>query len=277
MNFGRMQKIKFGTLDGTYSTVTNREYRDSQLTLTDYESELATAYFGKENINSGNVKSDRIGAAKGFRLFPDGETVTLNLVFPKPGKNELRLYISKSAGFMPDAGNIWFLFLKHGEIWIGSMAESSWRSESSNLKLDESDEFYQEAVNDSDSIRITQLKARDIYRRDRSIAVKRMELSGFTCEFNSRHRLFTSRFSKKPYLEVHHLVPLGLQNDFLKPLDTLHNLFCLCPYCHRAVHNASEPVARKILEHLASKSAVLNDLSLTLPELFGLYAVEKID
>jgi len=272
-----MQKIKFGTLKGTYSTVTNREYVDSQLTLTDYESELAVSYFGKENINIGNVKSDRIGSAKGFRLFPDGETVTLNLVFPKHGKNELRLYISKSAGFMPDAGSIWFMFLKHDEIWIGSMDESSWRSESSNLKLDESDEFYQEAVNDSDSIRITQLKARDIYRRDRSIAVERMALSGFMCDIDNEHQLFTSRFSKKPYIEVHHLVPLSLQRDFIRPLDTIHNLFCLCPYCHRAVHNADEPVARKILEHLASKSSVLNDFSLTVPDLFGLYAVEEID
>lgn len=277
MNFGRMQKIKFGTLEGTYSTVTNREYVDSQLTLTDYESELATSYFSKENINPGNVKSDRIGAAKCFRLFPGGETVTLNLVFPKPGKNELRLYISKSAGFMPDAGSIWFMFLKHDEIWIGSMDESSWRSESSNLKLDESDEFYQEAVNDSDSIRITQLKARDIYRRDRSIAVERMELSGFMCDIDNKHQLFTSRFSKNPYIEVHHLVPLSLQRDFIRPLDTIHNLFCLCPYCHRAVHNANEPMAREILEHLASQSSVLNDFSLTVPELFGLYAVEEID
>ncbi|MEI7455270.1 MAG: HNH endonuclease [Nitrosomonadales bacterium] len=277
MNFGRMQKIKFGTLKGTYSSVTDREYRDSQLTLTDYEAELAVSYFGKNNINDGNVKSDPIGAAKNFRLFPGGETVTLNLVFPKPKKNELRLYISKGAGFMPEAGSIWFMFLENSELWIGAMNESSWRSGSSNFKLDESDEYYQEAINDSDSIRITQLKARDIYRRDRNLALERMELSGFRCEFNNKHQLFISRFSKKPYLEAHHLIPLGLQSDFIKPLDTIHNLFCLCPYCHRAVHNAKEPIARKILEHLAAKNRVLDDFSLTVPELFGLYAVEKID
>jgi len=272
-----MQKMKFGTLEGTYSTVTTTEYKDSQLTLTDYEYELAVSYFDKKTINPGNVKSDPIGAAKSFRLFPDGDIVTLNLVFPKAKKNELRLYISNSAGFKPDAGSIWFMFLKNNEIWIGSMDESSWRSGSSNFKLDESDEYYQEAINDSDSIRITQLKARDIYRRDRNLALERMELSGFRCEFNNKHQLFTSRFSKKPYLEAHHLIPLGLQSDFIKPLDTIHNLFCLCPYCHRAVHNAKEPVARRILEHLAAKSSVLDDFLLTVPDLFGLYAVEKID
>lgn len=277
MNFRRMQQIKFGTLEGTYSTVTDREYVDSQLTLTDYESELTISYFGKENINDGNVKSDRIGAVKRFKLFPHGEIVKLNLVFPKPVKNELRLYISKSAGFMPEAGSIWFMFLKHDEIWIGSIDESSWKSESSTLKLDASDEFYQEAVNDIDVVRISQLAARDIYQRNRSIAVQRMELSGFMCDFDNRHQLFTSRFSKKPYIEVHHLVPLSLQSDFLKPLDTIHNLFCLCPYCHRAVHNANEPLAREILGHLASKRRVLNDFSLTVPDLFGLYAVEEID
>lgn len=104
-----------------------------------------------------------------------------------------------------------------------------------------------------------------------------MTLSGYTYEFDSTHNLFVSRFSKKPYLEVHHLVPLGLQKDYLKPLDTIHNVFCLCPTCHRAVHHADEPFARKILSSLATKSPVLEDFSLTVPDLFGLYAVEEID
>jgi hypothetical protein len=277
MKFGRIQKTMFGTDAGTYSVVTDRENYDSQITLTDYETEMVINHFGKGNLHIGNVKSSNGDAAKTFCLFPTGKPVTLNIVFPKPEKTELRLYISSTAGFKPDSGDIWFMFIGDDQIWIGSMKEATWRLASSDLKQDESDEIYQNEVNDSDEIRIVKLKERDAYARDRNIAIQRMIHSGYTCEFDITHNLFVSRFSKKPYLEVHHLVPLGLQKDYKKPLDTLHNVFCLCPTCHRAVHHAEEPFARKILSTLAIKSSVLDEFSLTIPDLFGLYAVEEID
>lgn len=277
MQFGRRQEIKFGTLQGTYSIVTDTENKDSQITLTDYETEMVISHYGIENIHKGNVKSNIELSKKPFRLYPGGETVSLNIVFPKPEKTELRLYIAKGAGFFPSGGDVWFLFVKGKQLWIGSMNESAWRSDSSELKLDECDEFYQSAVNDSDKIRVAKLKERDIFSRDRNIAIQRMEQVNFKCEYDSEHGLFVSRFSKMPYLEVHHLIPLGLQKNFTKPLDTIHNVFCLCPYCHRAVHNADEPLARKILGSLAEKSPVLDNFSLTMPDLFGLYAVEEID
>jgi hypothetical protein len=122
------------------------------------------------------VQSNKPLSSKPFRLFPSGDTIILNIVYPKPEKTELRLYISSSAGFKPEGGEIWFMFLKDGDIWIGSMAESAWRSESSELKQDESDEIYQSSVNNTDIVRIAKLKARDMYLRDRNIALKRMEL-----------------------------------------------------------------------------------------------------
>lgn len=277
MKFGSIQKKKFGTDIGAYSIVTDREYYDGQITFTDFESEMVVSHFGKENLQVGNVRSNSDLSSKEFRLFPGGETIHLNIVYPKPEKTELRLYISAKAGFKPDGGKIWFMFVKGGDIWIGAMAESEWRSESSELKEDESDEIYQSFVNDTDTVRISKLKERDIYARDRNIAIKRMELSGFTCEFDSSHKLFVSRFTKKPYLEAHHLVPIGLQGDFKKPLDIVHNVFCLCPFCHRAVHHADETFARSILSKLASKRPILKEYALSVPELLSLYAVEEID
>jgi 5-methylcytosine-specific restriction enzyme A len=70
---------------------------------------------------------------------------------------------------------------------------------------------------------------------------------------------------------------MGLQQEFSKPLDTINNVFCLCPYCHRAVHHAEEPFARKIIGDLAQKRTVLSDFDLSIPDLFSLYAVEEID
>jgi 5-methylcytosine-specific restriction enzyme A len=277
MKFGTIQKIKFETIDGAYSRVTDRENFDSQITLTDYEAHLVVSHFGKPNIYIGNVGSSGGRSAKQFRLFPDGQVIDLNIIYPKPNKSELRLYISSRAGFKPDAGYIWFIFKKDDDLWIGAMSEISWRNSSSEAKQDESDDDYQQTVNESDNIRITKLKERDIYARDRNVALERLKLSGFTCEYDSTHNLFISRFTRKSYLEVHHLIPMGLQGEFSKSLDTMSNVFCLCPYCHRAVHHAEEPLAREILNKLADKRPVLDEFSLSIPELFSLYAVEEID
>ena len=277
MKFGVVQIKKFETAFGAYSVVTPRENYDSQITLTDYEVELAVDHFGTENLHVGNVRSNMELSAKEFRLYPYGEKITLNIVYPKLAKTELRLYISSTAGFKPDGGYIWFMFLKAGEIWIGTMTESAWRDESSTFKWDESDEIYQSCVNDTNKVRIAKLKARDIFGRDRKIALSRMKLSEYKCEFDPSHNLFVSRFSKKPYLESHHLVPIGLQSEFNKSLDTVHNIFCLCPFCHRAVHHAVSSFARTILGKLSSQRAVLDEYDLSIPELYTLYAVEEID
>jgi predicted HNH restriction endonuclease len=34
---------------------------------------------------------------------------------------------------------------------------------------------------------------------------------------------------------------IGAMSEFSKSLDTMSNVFCLCPYCHRAVYHAEEP------------------------------------
>jgi hypothetical protein len=70
---------------------------------------------------------------------------------------------------------------------------------------------------------------------------------------------------------------IGAMSEFSKSLDTMSNVFCLFPYCHRAVHHAEEPWAREILNKLADKRPVLDEFSLSIPELFSLYAVEEID
>lgn len=277
MKFGKVQIRKFGTNKGAYSVVTDRENYDSQITFTDYEAELVISHFGKSQLHVGNVKTNKLLSSKTFKLYPSGKEIELNVIYPKPEKTELRLYISARAGFKPKGGDVWFIFLKDGDIWIGALSESNWREEASEFIRDDGDDAYQNIVNDTNTIRIATLKSRDIYARDRKVALERMNLSGFSCEYNPKHKLFISRFTEKPYLEAHHLIPMGLQKDFKKSLDTVHNVFCLCPYCHRAVHQATEPLAKKILGALAEKRPVLNDFSLSVNDLFGLYAVETID
>jgi len=277
MKFGRLQRDSFRTDQGAYSIVTLREHIDSQITLTDYEADLVVSFFGPENLHIGNVQTDRIRAAKTFKLYPSGKEIKLNIVYPKPEKTELRLYLSERAGFKPVGGHIWFLFIREGGIWIGEMDEAVWRKQADKIKMDESDDLYQEVVNEeTDPIKIATLKERDMFQRDRNIALQRLKLSNYQCEYDSKHHLFLSRFTRTPYLEVHHLIPLGMQREFTDSLDNIHNVFCLCPTCHRAVHHATESHAQQILSSLAQKRPVLPRFSISLSDLYSLYAVETI-
>lgn len=277
MKFGKSQESKFESSNGTYSIVTDREYFDSQITATDEETNLLINFFGRENIHVGNVRSDPDRAKQSFRLYPHGDVIELNLVFPKPRKSELRLYISTKAGFKPRPEYVWFIFVKDAEIWIGTMDEQSWRSENRLLLYDEADAQYQDSIDEHSQIRITSLAARDIYLRDRGIALRRLELSGYSCEYDAGHSLFISRATGKPYLEAHHLIPMSLQNTSDISLDNIHNIFCLCPSCHRAIHHAEKITTKNIVETLIHKRPeVLNILNNSASDIYNMYAVEDI-
>ncbi len=182
MQFGKSQHIKFDSENGTYSVVTPRENYDSQITATDEEAKLLLSFFGKENIPIGNVKSNPKKAKQAFYLYPEGNEISLNLVYPKPEKPELRLYLSARAGFKPDSDDIWFIFQQDNKLWIGAMSETLWRSQNQVLVYDESEGNYQDSLQELDEIKFNNLKSRDAYSRDRKKAIKRMELAGYQCE-----------------------------------------------------------------------------------------------
>lgn len=277
MKFGVSQKFKFKSELGTYSIVTEREYYDSQITATDYETDLLIQHFGLENIHVGNVASNKITANKRFKKFPTGEDVFLNLVFPKPEKSELRLYLSSKAGFKPTPLSVWFIYLFEENIWIGSMEETQWRNENSLLLYDEDEHKYQDSIEELDEIKSTKLKARDVFTRDSKLALQRLIKTDFKCEFDRKHDLFISRHTKRPYLEAHHLLPMALQKTTTKKIDTLDNIFCLCPNCHRAIHHSESPLAREIIDTLVeNRPSVLNILNINNSDIHGYYALEEI-
>jgi 5-methylcytosine-specific restriction protein A len=276
MRFGIVQKEKFAALDGAYSLVTQTEYKDSQITATDAEAEILVAAFGKENIHVGNVHSGRDAARKEFLLYPNGTKISLNLVYPKPHRTELRLYISKSAGYKPKPGDVWFLFIKAHHVWIGAMPEGEWRKENSTYK---DDVMLDEAslLGNVDMPSLKTSRQTLMYSRDAKIAKRRMELSRYKCEFDTSHNLFISRYSGVPFLESHHLVPMSFQAHFpKKKLDVINNVFCLCPNCHRAIHHANECFAREILNRLSGKRDILSTYEMAISDLYRLYSVEEI-
>jgi len=264
MEFSFLQRATLNAVKGSYSPVTDREIYDSQITATDSEAELLVDYYQRcgEGIYVGNVNSNKEAARKQFRLFPTGNRINLNLVYPKPNKPELRLYLSSRAGFMPNKGDVWFLFESKidGELWIGALPEQQWRSYNEDALISQS---------------TVQKKAKA--PRDISLVKKRMELSRFSCEYSEAHKLFISKATGCRYVEVHHVIPLDFQESFAnKKLDHINNLYSLCPYCHSAVHHAEGRIARKLLSKMYDERSIGFHYGISKLQLFQLYAVEEI-
>lgn len=276
MKFGANQKLRFGAVEGSYSIVTDREFFDQQITATDAESALLNLVFGS-SIFKGNVKDGGAEAKKEFKLYPSGESILLSLVYPKPLKTELRLYLSSRAGFKPNAGEIWFLFLKDDAIWIGSQSEGVWRGNSKILVYDESEGDYQDSIQELDEIKTSRIVQRDVYRRDRRKALERLKLAEYQCENNCSRDLFISRSTQTPYLEAHHLIPMALQKNTKTPLDTLSNIYCLCPHCHREIHHGQQNTVKTTINNLVyTRPKVLEILDNQIDDIYGFYAVEDI-
>ncbi|MGQ5718434.1 hypothetical protein [Pseudochrobactrum asaccharolyticum] len=124
--FNEVHLNHFNAQEGAYSVVTERESKiDSQITITGKEKTIALEHFGEENIHKGPAKNNKKLANKEFNLFPSGEVISLNIVFPKPKKKEVRIYLNKEK-FKPKTNDIWFIFKRENKIWIGSYNQNQW-------------------------------------------------------------------------------------------------------------------------------------------------------
>jgi hypothetical protein len=129
MEFQSKHKSFFNCEKGAFSIVTARETKDSQITANKEEKEIILNYFGEENIWHGNMTTNPEKSLKEFLLYPGLEPISLNLVFPKPEKSELRLYLSSKNNFKPKGGDIWFVFVnKSDNLVIGSMDKVEWNN-----------------------------------------------------------------------------------------------------------------------------------------------------
>lgn len=127
MEFQGIHNSFFNTVSGAFSDVTDRENFDSQITVTKEEKKIILDYFGKTTILQGSKTSNPKKASKEFLLYPEMTLVKLNLIFPKPNKTELRLYLSSDHGFKPKGGDIWFIYInKEEKLVIGSMPKTEW-------------------------------------------------------------------------------------------------------------------------------------------------------
>lgn len=271
----------FDCSSGAFSTVTDRESRvDSQITVTGPELEIMNRQFSV--IETGNVKdifASGRNPEKEFRLYPTGKVVSLNLVKPKPEKNETRLYLRTDV-FRPETDMIWFVFLRKSEIWIGAMSESAFSSAQQGKSytgtkpalIDPDDLSFQDSLHYSLTDEVYQTIIQRI-KRDPNIAKQALEESGYACEVTPALSTFISKSTNRPYLEVHHLVPISLQPEFELKLDTKENLAVLNPLTHRSLHHGKiEDIATHISGMAKRRMAFLEKLKLSTDDLMEMYA-----
>jgi predicted HNH restriction endonuclease len=277
MKFGPLQNTFFNADEGAYSIVTNRERDDGQITVTaaDGEAGVVLAALGAANL-------PRM-AADGLRqklrvIHRDGREMpaSLTINYPKATGDELRIYRSAKDGFDFEAGDVWYVFRRGFDLVVGCMRESDWRTIGTS---DSSDDSFQMSVDSTDSTPppgYVEFAGRKI-ARDPSISRKALIRSGFVCEYTGQATPFISKRTGKPYVEAHHLIPLGLQPRFNFSLDRMENIVALNPLWHRAIHHAEIGTVRHILSDLARKRAeFLGESGVGVEELIALYGCEQI-
>ena len=94
------------------------------------------------------------------------------------------------------------------------------------------------------------------YKTDPKIAKTVIANRSFKCEYGAikgeEHNTFTNKRGEK-YQEGHHLIPIKAQKDFKINIDRPENIICLCPICHRAIHNACKEEKLEILSKIYSE------------------------
>jgi 5-methylcytosine-specific restriction enzyme A len=75
------------------------------------------------------------------------------------------------------------------------------------------------------------------YERNVDVAAFALKKADFKCEIDAMHETFVSRARNQPYVEAHHLVPMGEQGSYHCSLDIPANVISLCVNCHKLLHH----------------------------------------
>jgi 5-methylcytosine-specific restriction protein A len=280
MKFGPLQLAWFGAEDGASSVVTETEARDPQITLDQYEKEVVAPVYSDSSIFRGSRSSGGNAALHIFYDHFSGTPLSIPFVYPKQRGNELRLYNSGQSGFTPRAGDVWFIYRKKGQLFVGSMLESEWRTLGTT---DPDDGDYQLAIQRGvESPVVIQVPNRSAtlvksYPRNPAVARAAISRAEYCCEYKPRTSLFLSRFSKQCYVEAHHLVPLSATENIGCDLDVEDNIVALAPHWHRAIHHATPDLASAIINTLGHKRRqFLSSLGIGTKDLLEIYGCVEI-
>lgn len=124
----------------------------------------------------------------------------------------------------------------------------------------ENEDLYEEAVEKAEvikeikgpQVKIAQREtgAGKRFARNPSVAKTAINKANYSCEFDSTHTSFNSKYTNKMYVEAHHLIPVNFEDNFEYSLDIGSNIVSLCPNCHRKIHNAISEERNIMIEKL---------------------------
>lgn len=136
-------------------------------------------------------------------------------------------------------------------------------------------------VNLEEKIDDTDVNSIDKYNKVSTVLKKLAKTnSNYKCELEDFYgcQYFTSKESHKNYVEVHHLIPRAVGNDFENSIEVVENYVALCPHCHRLVH-LGEDIERKPALHnlyIKRKDALIKKgLDITEKQLREYYLIDK--
>ena len=124
------------------------------------------------------------------------------------------------------------------------------------------------------------VNGRTRYKRDPNVAATALTNANFKCELDANHATFISNSRDLPYVEAHHLIPMGQQPNYAFSLDVTANVVALCPLCHKLLHHA-QPKSKKayLLRLLAHRQGLLSEKKITVSEktLLSYYGKNLVD
>ena len=150
-----------------------------------------------------------------------------------------------------------------------------------SLNFREDKEVNESEVNIEEKIDDTDVNSLEKYNKVSTILKKLAKTnSGYRCELEDFYdcQYFTSKESHKNYVEVHHLIPRAVGNDFENSIEVVENYVTLCPHCHRLVHLGEDVERKPALHYLYLKRKKLLEekgLKISEKELKNYYLIDE--
>jgi hypothetical protein len=108
-------------------------------------------------------------------------------------------------------------------------------------------------------------RAAEVFQRSVQLAEYVRTQNGFRCAIGGSQCIEFEARNHRPYIEVHHIVPMSFQNTTSVNLDRTSNMVPLCVGCHKRVHRGGAETARlvldKVLEWFEMKNGVSFDVA----------------
>lgn len=105
------------------------------------------------------------------------------------------------------------------------------------------------------------------------------EIANYKCSLEKLNncRYFTSKASKKAYIEVNHLIPQEFRNEFSNSIEVFANYTTICPHCHAMLHKAVDNERKPLINYLYNERADKLEAMGIGVELKDLYEFYNID